>query len=94
MTSTKQDATLIGVGVAACAVCCAGPILAALAAVGFGTVVGAAVWGSIAVLIGAIVAVFVVLRRQRHARVCASPPATATKVELTSTSRHELLGRK
>jgi hypothetical protein len=72
MTSKKQDATLVGVGLAACAVCCAGPILGFLAAIGLGTAIGAAVYGSIAVVIGVAVAVFVMMRRRRRADTCAS----------------------
>lgn len=85
MTTRKQDATLVGVGVAACAVCCAGPILVFLAAIGLGTAVGAALWGSIAVVIGALVAVLVVVRRRRRKSACATTPAPESSVELTAT---------
>ena len=69
MSTKKQDLTLVGAGVAACAVCCAGPILGFLAAIGLGTAVGAVLYGTIAVVIGAAVAVVAVLRRRgRRAR--------------------------
>ena len=41
----KENAAIVGVGVAACAVCCAGPILAVLAAIGLGTAAGFALFG-------------------------------------------------
>jgi hypothetical protein len=37
---SHETTAVVGVGVAACAACCAGPILAFLAAIGLGTVVG------------------------------------------------------
>jgi hypothetical protein len=61
----------VGVGVAACAVCCAGPILGFLAAIGLGTVLGVAVFGITGVLI-ALLAVPVLIRYRRRRR-CASP---------------------
>jgi mercuric ion transport protein len=61
----RHEATAVaGVGVAACAACCAGPILALLAAVGLGTVVGVAAFGAI----GLIVMVLAVPVVQRHRR--------------------------
>jgi hypothetical protein len=63
MTAKKENATVIGIRVAACAVCCAGPILAVLAAIGVGIAAGFALIGSIAVLIGAAAIAFVIVRR-------------------------------
>ena len=40
VSAKKENATIVGVGVAACAVCCAGPILGVLAAIGLGTAAG------------------------------------------------------
>lgn len=65
MSGENANGALIGVGVAACAVCCAGPILAVLAAIGISTGVGYALFGVGAFAIGAAVAAFVVLRRRR-----------------------------
>lgn len=86
MTTKKQDVALVGAGVAACAVCCAGPIVGFLAAIGLGTAAGAMLYGTIAVVIGAAVAV-VVVRRRRRAKVCATIPSTSASapVELTAT---------
>jgi mercuric ion transport protein len=68
---TKRDgAAVIGVGVAACAVCCAGPILAFLGALGVATVAGVAIFGLVGGLI-ALLAVPVILRQRR--RRCADP---------------------
>ena len=46
MRTVKENATIIGVGVAACAACCAGPILGVLAAIGLGTAAGIALFGT------------------------------------------------
>ena len=85
MSTKKQDVTIVGAGVAACAVCCAGPILGFLAAIGLGTAIGAVLWGAIAVVIGAAVAAFVVMRRRRRAQACATASATGAAVQLTAT---------
>ncbi|HEY7626377.1 MAG TPA: hypothetical protein VH761_04895 [Ilumatobacteraceae bacterium] len=83
MSSTRDNAAIVGVGAAACAVCCAGPILAFLAAIGLGTALGVAVFGSSALIVGAAVAVVVLRRRRRRAEACSPEPATVA-VELTS----------
>lgn len=71
MSANKENATIVGVGAAACAVCCAGPILAVLAAIGLGTAAGLALFGIFAVLVGAAVTVFVIMRRRRRTLACA-----------------------
>jgi Na+/melibiose symporter-like transporter len=82
----KENAAIVGVGVAACAVCCAGPILAVLAAIGLGTAAGFALFGTLAVVIGALLIAFVVVRRRRRAAACAMSEAPETvPVELTNT---------
>lgn len=70
----KSGLGVLGTGAAACAACCAGPVLGFLAATGVATLLGAVVFGAIgvvAVLAGA--AVFRHRRRRRNQR-CA--PAT------------------
>ena len=63
---TKRDgAGVVGVGVAACAVCCAGPILAFLGAMGSRPLSAWAIFGVVGVL-GALLAVPVFLRRRRR----------------------------
>ncbi len=66
MNEKQTNGALVGVGVAACAVCCAGPIIGVLAAIGISTGVGYALFGVGALLVGAALAAFVVLRRRRR----------------------------
>ena len=66
MSAKKENATIIGVGVAACATCCAGPILGVLAAIGLGTAAGLALFGAIAIVLGAAVLAFAHVRRRRR----------------------------
>ena len=70
MSSKKQDVALIGAGAAACAVCCAGPILGFLAAIGLGTAIGVALFGSIAIVAGLAAATVVLRRRRRSQQSC------------------------
>ncbi|MEY2582151.1 MAG: hypothetical protein QOE09_2000 [Ilumatobacteraceae bacterium] len=70
MSTRKQDAALVGVGVVACAACCAGPIIGFLAAIGFGTAAGVALFGTIALVFGAVAFVLVLGRRRRSRRIC------------------------
>jgi hypothetical protein len=61
MSEKRKNAATIGIGVAACAACCAGPILSVLAAIGLGTAAGMALFGIAALFLGASV----VARRRR-----------------------------
>ena len=84
MSAKKDSATIVGVGVAACAACCAGPIIGVLAAIGLGTAAGFALFGIFAVLVGAAAVAFVLVRRRRRARACTPARApTEVPVELT-----------
>ena len=65
MNAKTENATILGVGAVACAACCAGPILAFLAAIGSGTAAGVALFGTLALVIGVAVALLVILRRRR-----------------------------
>jgi hypothetical protein len=86
MSRKKENATIIGVGVAACAACCAGPVLGVLAAIGLGTAAGFVLFGSIAILVGAAVTAFVLVRRRRRAAACALTDAPApVPIELNDT---------
>lgn len=83
MSTRRENTALVGVGVAACVACCAGPILGVLAAIGLGTVAGVAMFGSIAVVVGAAAAGIVLLRRHRRRPACSpTDPARAVHVEL------------
>ncbi len=77
MSVTKDNATIVGVGAAACAVCCAGPILGLLAAIGLGTAAGLALFGSIALLIGAVAVGSLMARRRRGSNACQPADASA-----------------
>ena len=79
----KENAAIVGVGVAACAVCCAGPILGVLAAIGLGTAAGSALFGIAAVVIFAVLVAWVVVRRSRRAAVCTVAPPETVPVEFT-----------
>ena len=86
MKVTKENTAIAGVGAAACAVCCAGPIVGFLAAIGLGTAAGFALFGAIAVVIGAFLVTVVLVRRRRRAVGCAPADATAS-VPVTVGSR-------
>ena len=86
MSAKRDNASLVGLGVAACAVCCAGPILAVLTAIGLGTAAGFALFGTIAILIGATVMAFFVIRRRRRVQACSSNESSVpVSVGLTTT---------
>lgn len=70
MSSKKQDIVLIGAGAAACAVCCAGPIVGFLAAIGLGTVLGVAMFGTIGLAVAAVGMIVMVRRRRRQTAAC------------------------
>jgi hypothetical protein len=81
MSAKKENATVVGIGVAACAVCCAGPILGVLAASGLGTAAGFALIGSVAVLIGGAAIAFVLVRRECRSTTC-EPAQAAVPVSI------------
>ena len=83
MSAKKQNASILGLGLAACAACCAGPILAVLAAIGLGTAAGFALFGTTAIIVGAAIMAFVVIRHQRRAQSCSSRESVPVPVELT-----------
>ena len=83
MSTNKDNAAIVGVGVAACAVCCAGPILGFLAAVGIGAAVGFAVFGLVALAIAIVVGIVLYRRRQRPRRTCTPAPQTVEIESLT-----------
>jgi hypothetical protein len=69
MSVKRDSAAVVGAGVAACAVCCAGPILGFLGAIGLGAAAGAAIFGAVSLVIGgAVAASFIVRRRRRRCR--------------------------
>ena len=68
MSTKKENAAIVGVGVAACAACCAAPIIGFLAAIGLGTAVGFALFGAVALVV-------VLGRRRLRADACATTSA-------------------
>ena len=70
MSSKKQDLALVGAGAAACAVCCAGPILGLLAAIGLGSILGVAVFGATGFVVAAVGTVAILRRRRRRTNAC------------------------
>ena len=87
MSGKEDTAAVVGLGAAACAVCCAGPILTFLAAIGLGTAAGVALLGVAALVIGAAAAATVLVRRLRRAAACAQIIPTSKPVELLPTRR-------
>lgn len=83
MSAKKENTAIVGVGVAACAVCCAGPILGVLAAIGLGTAAGLALFGAAALIIGVAVLGFVLVRRRRRTASYAVTPPDSVAVEFT-----------
>jgi hypothetical protein len=85
-TTTKQSAAIAGVGAAACAVCCAGPIVGVLAAIGLGTIAGVLLFGAGGLIVAALGVAFVVSTRRRRARKC-MPINEPVPLELTMEPR-------
>lgn len=84
MSSKKQSASIVGVGATACAVCCAGPSLAVLAAIGLGAAAGFALLGTIAIALGGAAVTFVLWRRRRRSEDCVvADEAQPVRVELS-----------
>ena len=76
MSVKKENVAIVGVGAVACAACCAGPILGLLAAIGLGTAAGFALFGTAAIVVGAIAIIVAVRRRRRRATSCAAAPGS------------------
>jgi hypothetical protein len=70
MSGNREGTALVGAGVAACAVCCAGPIIGFLAAIGIGTAAGAMMFGVGALVVAAVVVALVIMRRRRRVAAC------------------------
>ena len=81
-TKPRRDgATAVGIGVAACAACCAGPILGVLGAIGLGTTVGVLLFGVAGLAIAAIGLAVLVHRRRRTSTAC-DPTEAPVAVEM------------
>ena len=65
---------MVGIGAAACAACCAGPILGFLGAIGLGTLTGVLLFGITGLIIGVLAIAVVIVRRRSRATACAAVP--------------------
>jgi len=81
--ATKRGAGVIGVGVVACAACCAGPILGALAAIGIASAVGYLLAGVAALVVGTAAAAWFVVRRRARQRACVPDRVVSVGVPTT-----------
>lgn len=71
---------LFGLGAAACAACCIGPILAVLGAITAGGMVSARFIGAVGLVVAALAAIaFVIVQRQRRT-ACRAPAPQPVKV--------------
>jgi len=70
-TASRSGVGFIGLGAAACAACCAGPIVGAIAAIGIGTVAGVALFGGAGLVIAVVGGAW--LAHRRRGRSCAPP---------------------
>ena len=71
--TTKQGFGVLGVGAAACAACCAPPVIAFLAAAGVGTLIGVALFGAAGLAIAVLAALAYTRRQRAHRPTGASP---------------------
>lgn len=85
MSARGDRAAVAGVGVAACAACCAGPILGVLAAIGLTTAAATFVFGAVALLVAGVVMLVLLQRRRAKNRNCGSG-AQPVEVQLRRSS--------
>ena len=67
----KEGFSLLGVSIAACVACCAGPILGVLGGIGVAGLASTVVVGATGLVIAAVAASAFVLVRRRRVRQCA-----------------------
>ena len=72
--SPKAGLGMLGAGAAACAACCAGPVLGFLVATGLVSVLGAVAFGVVGLLVVVAFAALLWQRRRRRARACDTAP--------------------
>ncbi len=66
MRAWRDGAGFLGLGLAACAVCCAGPLLGVLGAVGLGAVLAVVAGSAVGIGVLGVVAAPLVARRRRR----------------------------
>ena len=86
MRSAKKDGfNVLGLGVAACVACCAGPILAVLGGVSLAGIASTWLIGASGLIVAAMAAVgFVLVRRRQTHASCATDPVEPAPIELTA----------
>jgi hypothetical protein len=85
---SKDAAGVVGLGAAACAACCAGPILGFLGGIAALGVIGALFIGVAGIAIaGSVMVATMTVRGRRSPTPCASPPSSA--LIATPTRRRE-----
>ena len=83
-SSPRAGLGVLGLGAAACAACCAGPIVGFLAATGIASVLGAVAFGVVGLVVVLALAAVVWPRRRRQARPC---DAASGPVQIDAPSR-------
>jgi hypothetical protein len=81
-SNAKTGLGVVGAGAAACAVCCAGPILGFLAATGIASALGAVVFGVVGLAV--VLAVAGVLWQRRRRRQRCAPVASAEPIRVAA----------
>jgi hypothetical protein len=71
----REGLGVLGFGAAACAACCAGPILGFLAAIGLTTAAGVALFGVVGLLVLVPGGLWLLRRRERQTS-CSTPDGT------------------
>ncbi len=84
MSAPKDAATVVGLGAAACAACCAGPIIGVVAALGLGAIAATWLFGLVGLVAVGVVATAVMHRRGTRPVECTSNEATV-EIALTPT---------
>jgi hypothetical protein len=81
-SDSRTSLGVLGAGAAACAVCCAGPVLGFLAATGVASALGAVIFGLAGLIVVLAIAAVVGYRRRRRRTRCA--PADAEPVAIAA----------
>ena len=82
---TRKDGfSVVGLGVAACVACCAGPVLTVLGGLGIAGIASTWLIGGFGLLIAAVVGLAcIAVHRRRTATACATAPADVVPIAFT-----------
>jgi hypothetical protein len=79
MSARRRDGLgIIGVGIAACVACCAGPILAFLGGLTVAGLAGTALFGAVGLLVAVPALAALVLVRRRRTPCCTTPTGASS----------------